>query len=426
VSDVDQLTTLLRETAPAEFDPIAEVVSVFQRWLFLPERGALLAVLGTVAANRLDGDPVWLLLVGPPGGGKSELLQSVTTLTNVHPAATLTEAALLSGTPKKERADEAKGGLLRAIGDFGIILAKDFGSVLSMNRDARAAVLAALREVYDGSWTRHVGTDGGRTLHWSGKVGLIAGCTPTIDRHYAVMGAMGERFVLFRLPEVDEGQQARQALAHAGREAQMRRELADAVSALFTRAHRTPRDLEADEIERLVALSTLTVRCRSSVERDGYSREIELIPESEAPTRLIVVLSRLLAGLDSISVERGEAWDVVTKAALDSIPAIRRSIIEELYRSVDAETSKIAEALGYPTNTARRALEDLVAHGVAKRFTQGAGKADMWQLTEWTCERLGTFPDLSSNTRSGRIKGISPPATRIRESGWPELTSRRR
>ncbi len=409
MSDVDHLRDLLRETALPERDEIAEVVTVFRRWLHLPDPAPLLAVLGAVAANRLDGDPVWLLLVGPPGGGKSELLQAVSCLPNVFPAAPLPEAALLSGTPKKEYADGAKGGLLRAIGEFGIIVAKDFGSVLSMNRDARAAVLAALREVYDGSWTRHVGTDGGRTLHWSGKVGLIAGCTPTIDRHYAVMGAMGERFVLFRLPEVDEGQQARQALAHAGREAQMRRELADAVSTLFARAHRDPCDLEPDEIERLVALSTLTVRCRSSVERDGYSREIELIPESEAPTRLIVVLSRLLAGLDSINVERDEAWNVVTKAALDSIPAIRRSILEELYRSDGAETSKIAEALGYPTPTARRALEDLVAHGIARRFKQGDGKADTWQLTEWTRERLETFPDLSSNTRSGRIKGISPP-----------------
>ena len=33
-----------------------------------------------------------------------------------------------------------------------------------MNRDTRAKVLAALREVYDGRWDRNVGTDGGRTL----------------------------------------------------------------------------------------------------------------------------------------------------------------------------------------------------------------------------------------------------------------------
>ena len=257
-----------------------------------------------VAANRLDGDPVWLVLVGPPGGGKSEILTSVAGLRDVHPTATLTEAALLSGTPRRERDAEAKGGLLRAIGDFGIC--KDFGSVLSMNRDARAAVLAALREVYDDSWTRHVGTGGGRTLTWSGKVGLVAGATPTIDRHHAVMGAMGERFVLFRLPEVDASEQARRALAHAGREKEMRQEIGATVAALFDVPLPVPPPLDANESERLVSLATLVVRCRSAVERDGYSREVELIPEPEAPTRLAVVLERLLAGMDVIGVERSE------------------------------------------------------------------------------------------------------------------------
>mgnify|MGYP003466777145 CR=1 FL=1 len=43
--------------------------------------------------------------------------------------------------------------------DLGL---KDFGSILSMHRDARGAVLAALREIYDGSWSRSIGVDGGR------------------------------------------------------------------------------------------------------------------------------------------------------------------------------------------------------------------------------------------------------------------------
>jgi hypothetical protein len=52
---------------------VAEVVVAFRRWLHLPDARPLLAVLGTVAANRLEGDSIWLLLVGPPGGGKSEV-----------------------------------------------------------------------------------------------------------------------------------------------------------------------------------------------------------------------------------------------------------------------------------------------------------------------------------------------------------------
>lgn len=116
------------------------VVATFRRWLHIPDPGALYAMLAAVVANRLPGDPIWVLFVGPPGGGKSEMLASLSNLPDVHPAATLTEAALLSGTPQKDRSATAKGGLLRSIGDFGIIVAKDFGSVLSMNRDARALV----------------------------------------------------------------------------------------------------------------------------------------------------------------------------------------------------------------------------------------------------------------------------------------------
>ncbi len=381
---LDELVPL----AVAEPGAIDEVLKTFRRWLHLPDPAPLLVVLGAVAANMREGDPIWLVLVGPPGGGKSEILQSVAGLPDVHPSATLTEAALLSGSPNRERASDSKGGLLRSIGDFGIILAKDFGSVLNMNRDARAAVLAALREVYDGSWTRHVGTDGGRTLAWSGKVGLIAGCTPTIDRHHGVMNAMGERFVLFRLPSVDSDKQARRALAHAGKERTMRAELAEAASRLLEHRHE-PAELKEHEIDRLIALATLAVRCRSAVERDGYSREIELIPESEAPTRLVVVLSQLLGGLDSIGVDRSVAWRVVTKAAMDSIPATRHAVMDVLMASeTSVATTAIAESLGYPTPTAKRALEDLTAHGIAFRASRGSGqRADTWTLTTWARER---------------------------------------
>jgi hypothetical protein len=382
-------------------DRLADVVATFKRLLYLPDESALLFLLAVIAANQLPGDPVWGILVAPPGAGKTELLNGVDSLADVHPAATITEAALLSGTPGKEREEDARGGLLRTIGDFGIILCKDLGSVLSMNRDARAAVLAALREIYDGSWTRHVGTGGGRTLHWSGKVGLIAGCTPSIDRHHAVMGAMGERFILFRLPEVDSTEHARRALAHAGHEAEMRAELAASVSSLFTPALPSKPQARTNlDDERLVALATLVVRARSAVERDGYTREIELIPGSEAPTRLVVVLARLLAGLDTIGASRPEAWPVVTKAALDSIPAIRRDVMNTLHQAEQLDTSKISETVTYPTQTTRRALEDLTAHGITERQTAGKGKADLWALTPFArvlyTAAIGV-PEMSTN-----------------------------
>jgi hypothetical protein len=70
---------------------------------------------------------------------------------------------------------------------------KDFTSIIDMHCDARAEVLAALRELYDGRWDRSVGAEGGRTLTWEGRLGLIAGCTTAIDSAHSVISIMGTR-----------------------------------------------------------------------------------------------------------------------------------------------------------------------------------------------------------------------------------------
>jgi hypothetical protein len=415
--------------------PLDRARAAFRRWLYLPDTSAVDVTLATVAANRLDGDPVWVMLVSPPGGGKSELLNAVSQLEDAHPTGTLTEASLLSGTPKKERDAGARGGLLRLIGQHGIIVCKDFGSVLSMNRDARAAVLAALREIYDGAWTRHVGSGGGQTLAWSGKVGLIGGCTPVVDRHHGVLAALGERFAFYRLPAVNTDLQARQALAHAGREHVMRAELADAVRVCLADLA-APRERTDGETAQLISLATLVVRARSAVERDGYSREIELVPGAEAPTRLVIMLDRILAGLDAIGCDREDAIATVTKIALDSIPALRLACLRTLNSVGVADTNGVAEAVQHPASTTRRTLEDLTAHGLVACEKQGQGKAHIWALTPFAEERLDSVPETSKgaeesfnhrhalkktnreSTQSSLEEALSEPASAVDEAYW--------
>jgi hypothetical protein len=380
---------------------LATVVTQFQKWLHLPDATPLLAVLGTVAANLMPGDPVWLLLVGAPGAGKTELLQPLANIPNVHMTSTLTEPSLLSATPTRDKARDASGGLLRTVGKFGVLLCKDFGSVLAMNRDSRACVLAALREIYDGSWTRHVGTDGGRKLHWAGKLGFIGACTSVIDNHHAVISAMGERFVMYRLPAVDENTLARRALSHQGHESEMRDELSRAVGSLLASLpDQEPVVLSETETQRLIALATFTVRCRSAVERDGHTREVELVPEPEAPGRLALALSRLLSGVTLIGASRTEAWRLISKMALDCLPALRLNVITMLAGATGpVDTTTVANTLHYPTQTTRRALEDLAAHGAVKRLSGGSGRADRWHLSDWTQKKCAdaaiTFPEMS-------------------------------
>jgi hypothetical protein len=385
---------------PRKAERLAEVIQTFERWLHLPDPGAVQVVLAAIAGNRTDGDPLWLMVIGPPGCGKTEVLQSTAKLPGMYPTGVLTEAALLSGTAARDRDRGAKGGLLRQIGTHGTILCKDFGSVLSMHRDARTPLLAGLREIYDGEWTRRLGVEGGRTLTWRGRVGLLGGCTPAIDSHHGVLSIMGERFLFYRVETPDAIQQAGRALAHGGREVQMRRELVAAVNGLFDKLIVPPIQEVLDDAarSRIVRLAAFAARCRSAVERDGYSREITLIPGAEAPGRLALCLGRLLAGLVGVGVDEATLWRLVTKVAVDCMPMLRRQVLAHLYsHRAAADTSTVAVMIHYPTGTTRRGLEDLAAYGVVSRESRGSGNADLWRLSSWAFNELQaiepTFPE---------------------------------
>ena len=284
---------------------IDELIERFRRWLYLPDPAPLIMTLAAYVANRLPGDPVWLLLVGPPSSGKTELLNAFSGLDDAFSVSTFTEAGLLSGS--SGRRANATGGLLAELKSFGVIVCKDFGSVLSGSSEARAVILAALRGIYDGSWCRRLGTGGGLTLAWSGKAGLLAGVTETIDRHTATIGALGERFLFYRMPALnDEGrlEQGRRAAANTGQQVTMRKELAAAVTDFLAGLSipQTAQPIPGAMTENLVRLADLATRCRSPVERDSRDREVELVPQPEAVGRLQAVLVQLMRGAWTIGM----------------------------------------------------------------------------------------------------------------------------
>lgn len=409
-----ELLDLVANTNPLITRGLSDVVALFQRHLYLPDPGQVHLLLAAIVANRMGGEAVWLMFVGASGSGKTELFNSIRALPDVHAAATLTVASLLSGTPRKEHAADSKGGLLRKIGAYGIVLCKDFTSVLSMPRDARAEVLGALRELYDGEWTRHVGAEGGRELKWEGKLAVIAGCTDAIDQYHAVIGSLGERFLFYRLPETDGIEQANRALDHAWDSATMRRELAEAVQSLLAGVPIAERpSVGTDTHRRFTHLAALAARCRTPVVRDSYKREIELKLSAEAPGRIAIALARLYAGLLLIGTDQEPAWRLTVKVALDSMPKLRRGVFDILHAlpsDTTSTTTDIATATGYPTQTARRTLEDLHLHGVVDRQAGGDGKPDKWSLSAWTRARIDalTIPEKSEPAQNGAVRGSVP------------------
>src|SRR5689334_4713751 len=126
---------------------MAEVDGTFCHWLGADyDLDAIHAALAAAAVNRLDGDPAWLLIVGGPGNAKTETVSALGHSGAYVVSTIASEGALLSGTSVGERSSDATGGLLRIIGDNGVLVLKDFTSILSLPPSARPSVLAALRE----------------------------------------------------------------------------------------------------------------------------------------------------------------------------------------------------------------------------------------------------------------------------------------
>lgn len=401
------------ESAPVT---LAELVALYRKWMFVKDDGLIKVALATFAANLCDGDPVWLMIVGGSSSGKTETINPLSALPYGRLVGTLTESSFLSGSPKRDKAKDASGGLLREMGAFGVMLFKDFTSILSLHHDKRISVLAALREVYDGAWTRDIGTDGGRKLEWRGKMGIIACCTDAIESAHAVSGAMGERFMRYRLQHNDDDQRAmtRQALRRVGRDAQMRTELEEAVTGFFgaLEIESAPEPLtEADE-DRLIGIAMLTAKARSVVDRDAKTRDIELTHDAEIPVRLASMLRRVLHGLRVIGVPNAEAWTIIQKVALDSIPKLRAEIIRLVADEIGGggyeplTAKRIEKALKTSAQSTRRALEELRAHCIldSEDATIGNSKVADWKFSElgvalWN-EGFSPFPVKSVTTHS--------------------------
>jgi predicted transcriptional regulator len=350
-----------------------DLIAAFRAEQHAPDERPLEAVVGTVIANRMEeGDPVWMTVVAGSSRGKTELVTPLDVLPEVFVTGKLTEASLLSGTSKRERAANAKGGLLREIGESGTLVVKDLGAILTLHRDSRAEVLQALREVYDGLYTRDVGTDGGKRLRWEGRLGLIAAGTTALDSAHAVVSALGERWLTIRLPETGRDEIARMALGRSGT-AEMRARLREAFSSFIEHID-VPAlvPLEATEEDLIVAISNLTTLARSAVDRDSYTREIVLVHDSEGPARIARQLHKLTCALRAMGMELPSIRDLLVKIGYDSIPSPRREVLIHLLETNEtARTAEIATGIDLPTRSVERACEELTAHRLLNRAKDG-------------------------------------------------------
>jgi hypothetical protein len=334
----------------------------FRRWLGDSyDLGAIDATCATAAVEQLEGDPCWLILISGSGNAKTETVMALTGAGALTSSKVTGEAALLSGTSKKERSAKATGGLLRRIGSRGILVLKDFTSIISMNTERRNEVLGALREVYDGHWDREVGADGGNVLTWDGRIVVVAACTTAYDSAHSVIATMGDRFVLYRMNSSETVVRlaaGRQSLMNVGDEAVMRAELAAAVGDVLKHVRPELAVLSADVQDNLLRVANLVTLGRTAVQRD-YQGNVIGAEAPEMPTRFAKMLAQIVRGGLSLGMTEEYAVSIAVHAGGDSMPPLRLDALWDVYQHPGSTYMQVAKRLQKPRSTVDRELQAL-------------------------------------------------------------------
>jgi hypothetical protein len=341
---------------------LEELHDTFRKWLGDGyDNEAMTAVLAAAAVERLEGDPLWLFLISGSGNAKTEMVQPLTGAGAIMTSTIPSEGALLSGTSQRERTEDATGGLLRRLGHRGVLVIKDVTSILTNSGDHRGKVLSAFREIYDGEWNRSMGVDGGRTLQWRGRIAVIGAVTTAWDRAHDVVAAMGDRFVLIRTDSNNKSTRisaGRKAIGNTGSETEMRADLAQVVGGVLAGMSTDVPRPTGWEAERLLDAADLVTRARTAVDID-YRGDVVDAHAPEMPTRFAKQLGQVVRGAVAIGVDRAEALKLAIRCARDSIPPLRRIIIDDVAKHPDSTASDVRKRTGKPWTTIDRQLKAL-------------------------------------------------------------------
>lgn len=355
-----------------------------QRWLSLPNYNTVDIVAGTILANRLPGEPVWLVIIGPSASGKTEIVRALNGLRNVKSVDLAGTAVFFSGFRRTKDDTERFSLVERLPPGANTLLFEDFSTLLGKRAETRGEVFAQLRRVYDGEASPHYGN--AVEVNWKGKIGLIACSTGAYDSFASEAIRFGDRFISWRATPGDPVSVAERAGRNASRSGELRADLRKAFLALDQIEIPTKAPQISYDARQLVAkLCAFVARVRTPVRRaQGGAREIVEIPELEGSARLSAQLHQLLRGLNLLygcGPVTDEEIDLLEQVAFSSIPTIRLRVIAEV-GAPGIEGSVLSKRSKVPRSVLYRTLEDLQVLEVIERIPHpGEPRRGLWRPT---------------------------------------------
>jgi hypothetical protein len=352
-----------------------DVISAVENYLVVgkPEIDVLKCAAAVAVAYALDGeDPLWAVIIGPSSGMKTEIIDLHKLLADATPDE-ITRAGLLNWGKAGDHVKQM--GLLSRIPEHSFVTVADFSTVVTMgDREARGRIFSALRRVYDGALSREIAGGADAELEWHGHLTLLMAATPVFDSHSSAEASLGERWLLYRLPEAETERSLsksryvcnRKDLSFFRRQAQETMRLA-----VESARENIPEHLSDDSIDRLAHAATLCAYIRTGVPFEGQGKYRVVMGEvsPEEPTRLVGQLDRLARCLMALGEEERVAVDMAVKTATDSVPRTRMAAMRHVIENGETSVRSLQAALKRGNfYSCRWELEALDAIGLVERI----------------------------------------------------------
>ena len=372
---------------------VTDIVAKLREFFVLVDEGVVELVLAAFIANRLSTvfAPVWILLVAESSGGKTEIIDMFSKLSDdqyklAYHISDLSPQTFISGMQNSSK----ETSLLHKI-NGRMIFIKDFTTLLQKNKEARREILAQFREIYDGAFNKDFGT--GKSVHWKGRIGVIAGLTPPALEMMAQYASMGERFISYYMIQPTDEQLAKAMKENYNKDIKkIKDELSDLVASYVTRHVEMAEEAGLEDqilsetlLDELNEVAIFATRARSPIMLDFKTGEPIGMPSIERFPRFVIQLQSLAKAFCLMN-GRNDTFtqnqkDVLYKIALDSIPRTRRAVLRILAGHRAVSTSAAAARLGFTTPVMRGYLAQLSSLTLAQRIPKGGtGSEDAWKL----------------------------------------------
>jgi hypothetical protein len=347
-------------------------------YLLIKDPDALDIVLGVAATHRWGGaNPVWLLVIGPPSGTKTEYIELLDCLPEVHQLSDVTAKTYISCLSEKD-SERGKNPSLLFRYPNNIFTFKDLTTILAGDQTKRDAVFGRMTEVADGHVTNNCGN--AKDEGWTGYITQIMGVTKKIYKQYEFFSGLGPRFLALVPVQPTDDDLAHFVAHHTQENYLLQKPKMVHMVGEFMKA--LPQALPAvpDSIlDKIAHLSALLTRMRFSVERGKDGEITTLNDDHEMPARAVLQLKKLTQGIALIHGKTDvgeEEFAMVKRVAFDTIPPPRRHILLSLYAQAEQTVSRIAEGSKFFPGYIDTTLQELRALGALE--VTGV----QWHLTE--------------------------------------------